>query len=637
MTDDCYDQYRENLDVLQIDTPPPPDWSYKEALASNKDFVKVLIIHGTGSGYGDILSGTYAVDRMKTRFKEAGKKLYVAALVRDTAIVHYYDVCRMRDSFDEIYPLALTLGELHGYDYLINTEQLIGDEAFETMNFYDYWLQKFGMRPEDEPKDFRLSLSPRVDDYCKSAASMFKEERPAGTKYCLLNFHATRLRAIPHIKWNDLARELAKHFTLVSVAAGSDADELSQWFAKMPDDLKGKVIDVSHITMKGWDYAAGMLRYMADVVVTPDTGLLHLAGLLNRPTVAIFPTIEPDLRISYFPTVRGYVEPSWRDNPWWGEHKAGSKQYAIVEQTDMAKQDDDYLALWEDFDPEAIAKLATEVIDVECPTPNIIKYKRNKHPRVAVFSFDRMADYFEHRLQSMLIPSVLPGDAEISWFPWWPYKYTPMCDYDLLIFGGGNGLVGPIADQPCLTELVRAAKNAIAIVGVECPDTHNEQHLSDLLAQFDSVWFRTKHDLEVYGGPNGKHLGLWQMNCFPMAKWDSDEILTLTEEPRKRHEMDHGIANCARPRRICTHHLSPLLAGLVGAEEFKYLPDLRGKARTPAKAVEPALEDIFGKRLRPDRWHKIDREAVFRYKKEQYGYRTVILRQRIKELLGRKS
>ena len=42
----------------------------------------------------------------------------------------------------------------------------------------------------------------------------------------------------------------------------------------------------------------------AAIVVTPDTGTLHIAAALGKKTVALFGNIDPMTRVSYYPTVR---------------------------------------------------------------------------------------------------------------------------------------------------------------------------------------------------------------------------------------------------------------------------------------------------------------------------------------------
>lgn len=54
-----------------------------------------------------------------------------------------------------------------------------------------------------------------------------------------------------------------------------------------------------------------------DLIVCPDSGVLHLAGLLNKPTVALFGPILPDYRIRYYPKCRALFHPEIKCVPCW--------------------------------------------------------------------------------------------------------------------------------------------------------------------------------------------------------------------------------------------------------------------------------------------------------------------------------
>jgi len=70
--------------------------------------------------------------------------------------------------------------------------------------------------------------------------------------------------------------------------------------------LGGRVINTTGtLTIRE---AATLIRECA-VVVTPDTGLLHIAASQYVPTVAIFGNMPPEYRIAYYPTVDAMVPP----------------------------------------------------------------------------------------------------------------------------------------------------------------------------------------------------------------------------------------------------------------------------------------------------------------------------------------
>lgn len=60
---------------------------------------------------------------------------------------------------------------------------------------------------------------------------------------------------------------------------------------------------------------------LSDVVVTPDTGSLHIAAALKKKTVALFGNINPRTRCSYYPTVQSlYPVGEFSCTPCWDLH-----------------------------------------------------------------------------------------------------------------------------------------------------------------------------------------------------------------------------------------------------------------------------------------------------------------------------
>jgi hypothetical protein len=641
MPDDTASAHRDWFRLARLDMTKvkmPADWDLKQALASDKSRQTLLIMHGTGSGYGDILSGAYAVDRLKELFRRNGKVLKVAALCREIATVNYYDVCRIRDSFDEVLPFAMTLYEVGQYDWILNTETLIAETAFQTNNFYDYWLIKFGMDPKDEPKNASVAPSPRVMAYMQDECKAIREKLGPGDPLCVLHIHATRLRWIPYQARTELAQALAKKFRLVLTAGFSDAPEIAEWLREMPEDLKARVFDATPYTIRGWDYMGGILQYLADVVVCPDTGVLHLAGILRRPTVAVMFTIEPELRCRYFPTVKAYVAPEWREGPYWGESKLkGKDNLAVLERVNRRDMSDDYLRMWKAFKPDEVVTLAEEALALPKEKPVLTGYRTRQHPRVAVMAYEPETEYFDDRLTLMLVPSILPGDATVDYFPWRPYHHFPLCNYDLVIFGAGSGLNGNVVDQPCLVELLRAARQSIGIFGIEQHAGVHPGRFAELVAALDHWYARTEADLRFLPElpSNAKHLGLWQMTLWPMTEWSWDDCLNIKDQAKAAHAVDRAMLDIPRARRCVSHHLGPFLCALTGAEEVQYVEQFSTDGNNPTGAFGDACEDIFGERFATKHWIEVKREKVAQYK-QRVAENVNDLRVAIYGMLGRK-
>lgn len=68
------------------------------------------------------------------------------------------------------------------------------------------------------------------------------------------------------------------------------------------------------------------LCQLSDLVVTPDTGTLHVAGALRKKTIGVFGNINPRTRISYYPTVKAiYPHGEKKCIPCWDLHPCNPK------------------------------------------------------------------------------------------------------------------------------------------------------------------------------------------------------------------------------------------------------------------------------------------------------------------------
>jgi len=77
-----------------------------------------------------------------------------------------------------------------------------------------------------------------------------------------------------------------------------------------------------------------------DLIICPDSGVLHLAGLLHRPTVALFGSIIPDFRIRYYKRTKALFHSELPCVPCWdlqtyncvkGDYKACLKAITVQE------------------------------------------------------------------------------------------------------------------------------------------------------------------------------------------------------------------------------------------------------------------------------------------------------------------
>ena len=88
----------------------------------------------------------------------------------------------------------------------------------------------------------------------------------------------------------------------------------------------------------------------AALVITPDTGTLHIAAALGKKTLALFGNINPRTRISYYPTVRAlYPQGELPCIPCWDMH------------TCMSGRPEDGSKCMQSFTPEKIFRAIKEL------------------------------------------------------------------------------------------------------------------------------------------------------------------------------------------------------------------------------------------------------------------------------------
>jgi len=93
----------------------------------------------------------------------------------------------------------------------------------------------------------------------------------------------------PAEHWADLARRLAGQDVLLALT-GSDSDRATTAAIAQQAGLGGRLLDLAGRT--GLKQVAALLS-LADLLVSTDTGVMHLAAALGTPVVALFGPTDP--------------------------------------------------------------------------------------------------------------------------------------------------------------------------------------------------------------------------------------------------------------------------------------------------------------------------------------------------------
>lgn len=125
-------------------------------------------------------------------------------------------------------------------------------------------------------------------------------------------------RSIPPKYIAPLCQKLTKRLNAVVVLFGAT----QPWNRGLKDLVIPGVVNL--VDRTSLEEMVALLS-LSDVVVTPDTGSLHVAAALGKPTVALFGNINPRTRISYYPTVRALYPVGETDcAPCWDLHPCSS-------------------------------------------------------------------------------------------------------------------------------------------------------------------------------------------------------------------------------------------------------------------------------------------------------------------------
>jgi lipopolysaccharide heptosyltransferase I len=147
-----------------------------------------------------------------------------------------------------------------------------------------------GLPPIDELPEVTY-LAVREADWLQTVKSRFNDE-----KIVVLNVGASTIyKRWPNQRWIELANALTEqHFHVVLTAGPTEADDADRIAAEIT--RKALLTNLGGITNS--DQLATILRH-SNLVITGDTGPLHMAASVGTPTIALFGPTDPRLTGPY--------------------------------------------------------------------------------------------------------------------------------------------------------------------------------------------------------------------------------------------------------------------------------------------------------------------------------------------------
>lgn len=198
----------------------------------------------------------------------------------------------------EIRTNHMTLKELCRFDIIINLTYL-NQERTKNVSMKDLYLQEFGLA------NCRNGLSP--------PALTPNSERVGRLKPLLDELRATTGKKLLYVNWRsrfghknapaelffDVAKRLSGQYQAVLFKDPSAARIMDQQIAKYGAAIQ----NLSHLIRDFHDTVAAIS--LVDALISVDTGIVHAAGALGMPGVALFGPFPPETHIADYPNIIG--------------------------------------------------------------------------------------------------------------------------------------------------------------------------------------------------------------------------------------------------------------------------------------------------------------------------------------------
>ncbi len=256
-------------------------------LASIPPGSKVLVLRV--GGLGDMVMLTPVLQYMKERLP--------ADVEWTLATFRYaHGLFEKSGLFSRVVPSPIRLSRLLEYDYVIEFFREEDVQDCKRLHMTDHYFKVIGVDPEGiGPSRKRPFLAPETAA-SKDIAGLFRKLRQGPWQAVALAslFSSDRSRDIPLPRFRQL---LGRFPRVLFVVPYHDRGLLT---GRMEDLTEGNLIFLDTGDVLD-DYLTAIR--LSDVVLSPDSSAYHIAAAYGRPAVALFGSIDPALRVRYYPTV----------------------------------------------------------------------------------------------------------------------------------------------------------------------------------------------------------------------------------------------------------------------------------------------------------------------------------------------
>jgi len=244
-------------------------------------------------GIGDLLFIATSLRQLKKNFPSA--RLILGC---DSTFSTILD--SKADGF-EVVTMPLEKRVLDACDYILFFQGIIeGNSDAEKVNAYDLIKDSFHLDELDNPLP-----NVRVEDRTKRTVSAFVEKTSTGTKYRIgIQVSASVLkRSVPPQLYIDFIRNLPEEYIVYLVGGENQYDLIDLIISNLPQQRQMSAINASK-DLPSLAQAVALIGEL-NLVIGPDSSMLHVAAAHRIPLIGLYGPFPSDLRLRYYKNAIG--------------------------------------------------------------------------------------------------------------------------------------------------------------------------------------------------------------------------------------------------------------------------------------------------------------------------------------------
>ena len=254
-------------------------------------FDKKIITFRSG-GIGDLIFQLPSLKELKDTYND---KIEITVCCDN----RYSDIFKEIDYINRLISLPLELEILLEHDYFVNFEGLIESNVeAEQINAYELHAEKFYVRPKTYVPQLKTN-----EDKDKQIEELLNKDKIN----VVIGFATTvAIRSVhPDLYANLMANLKEDKFNFYVVGSKSQIKDID-FLVNALKEQRGltNVINWAKINSDDLLLTMSLVKF-ADIVIGPDSGLLHIAGGLNTPLIGLYGPFYSSLRLKHYKNAIG--------------------------------------------------------------------------------------------------------------------------------------------------------------------------------------------------------------------------------------------------------------------------------------------------------------------------------------------